>query len=136
MDMPVEPANVQDGAGVEDAATLCARVCGCDLPRVREMERFARERGQSLIGVLVERGEIDETSLLKGLSGLLDQPFVASGPAEVSPQTLAMIPPSLAIRSSRWGSRRMAGCTWRRRTRLVGKPGTNSSSCLIASSPV
>ena len=82
----------------EDEATLCARASSLDLDRARELERFARERSQSLVQVFVERGGIDEHELLRNLATALDLDFIGEEPRQLAADAMALIPATLATR--------------------------------------
>ena len=82
---------------IMDEATLCARASDLPLDRVRQLERFARDRQEALLPVLIERAGVDESDLLRKLAGLLDIPFLDTVPDRIEPAVLQQIPASLAI---------------------------------------
>ncbi|MCY2951751.1 MAG: GspE/PulE family protein [Planctomycetota bacterium] len=83
---------------IVDEVTLCAEASGLDIDRVRELSDFARDRQRSMIEVLVEKGQIDEPTLLKGLAEQLELPFLGQEIKQLGPEILASISPALAIR--------------------------------------
>lgn len=94
---PVHVGTAFSGLIIQDEATLCANACGLELNRVRELEGFARERRESLVHVLVERGGVNERHLLEGIAEALGLDFIGE-PQRISADVLAAVPASLAIR--------------------------------------
>jgi len=81
-----------------DEVTLCARACGLEAERVRELAGFAAERSRPLVEVLVQRGGVGEGELLAGLAELLELPFLPDEAEGIEPEALRAVSPALAIR--------------------------------------
>jgi general secretion pathway protein E/type IV pilus assembly protein PilB len=81
-----------------DEVELCARAAGLDSARVRELADFARERHRPLVDVLVERGGVSESDLIREVARLLDLPCLTKEPEKISSSVLSAISPALAIR--------------------------------------
>jgi type II secretory ATPase GspE/PulE/Tfp pilus assembly ATPase PilB-like protein len=86
------------GPEILDECTLCARASGLGVDRVRELATFARDRGQRLAEVLVDRAGVDEGSLLRGLANALCLPFLAEEADAIPEQVLSRVPPGIAVR--------------------------------------
>jgi general secretion pathway protein E/type IV pilus assembly protein PilB len=80
-----------------DEVALCAAAAGMEEPQVRELAAFAAQRGERLIDSLVARAGADEAALATGLARLLDLPLLDHELAEIPHNTLAQIPPTLAV---------------------------------------
>src|SRR5688572_5119245 len=85
------------GMVVTGELAMCAEAAGLAPERVRELADFARDRGEALIDVLVQRGNVEEQDLLKGLASQLNLPFQGQE-VKVPPEILSKISPALAIR--------------------------------------
>jgi len=81
-----------------DEATLCAEVVDMPVERVRALADFARQRDESLVRVLIDRGGVDEANLLSGLASRLDHSFLENQPDRIDPEVIALVPPQLAVR--------------------------------------
>jgi type II secretory ATPase GspE/PulE/Tfp pilus assembly ATPase PilB-like protein len=95
----IDPPTDAVGGGFEilDEVALCVRASGLAPDRVRELAGFARDRGQSIVEVLIERAGADEHVLLQGLAGLLELPFLESDVQRISDEVLTNISPAVAI---------------------------------------
>jgi type II secretory ATPase GspE/PulE/Tfp pilus assembly ATPase PilB-like protein len=94
--MDVEPQGLQ--GSVTDEVSLCAQASGLDRQRVAQLSEFGRERGESLIESLVNRGGIGEEKLLARLAEALGLRFVPRSIGDVPQEILGKVPPSLAVR--------------------------------------
>src|SRR5438876_530937 len=83
---------------VEDETTLCAEACGLAVARVRELAEFAQANGLPLVGVLLDKGKVDERVLLSGLGTLLGLPFADQNGTQIPADVLAQVSPALATR--------------------------------------
>ena len=89
--------HTHNNAIIRDEISLCVDASGLDEPRVREFAEFTRVRGESLVNVLIERGAVDERSLLKGLAEAMSLPFLPEEVKEVPVSVAAAISPAVAI---------------------------------------
>jgi len=81
-----------------DDISILVRASKLDDARVREIASFARERGQSVIELLVDREGVDEASLIARVAKLLDLPSLLEPPETIDEAALKKVPPALAIR--------------------------------------
>lgn len=75
-----------------DERRLCEQASGLDEKAISALAAFARERGQSLFAVMVERGQVNEENFLERLAPLLDLtylPATAISAGQVLPDRVA-----------------------------------------------
>lgn len=84
-------------SNLTDEATLCSRISGAPMERVRELARFASERGQSLLEVLVEREGVDEEQLLQKLAEQLNLDYFSDTDIQIPTEILQQVPAPVAI---------------------------------------
>jgi len=82
---------------LDDIAILVA-ASSLEEARVREMAAFARERGQSVIELLVDREGVEEAELIIGMAKLLGLPAILEPPENLDGEVLKKVTPALAIR--------------------------------------
>lgn len=98
IEQPVHVPSEGEPFELLDEVALCARASGMDMGRVRELADFARERDQSLVEVMVERGGASEAALLCGLSELLGLRYIEDESLEISDEVIDAVSPGLATR--------------------------------------
>ena len=83
---------------LNDKATLCAKASGIELARIREIDDFARERGESLLDAIVGRMGVDSGEFVKELADELGLDSIIN-PIDIDVRYIAKVPATLAIRS-------------------------------------
>ncbi len=80
-------------------ADICCKAAGISLDRAKELIAFARERNQSIVQVLVERGGVDEHELTQGLASQLDIPLFNEDKQAIPDDVLHEVSPGIAMKS-------------------------------------
>jgi type II secretory ATPase GspE/PulE/Tfp pilus assembly ATPase PilB-like protein len=80
-----------------DEVTLCVMASGLETKRVQELANFARDRHQSLVDILIERGGANEHTLLQGLAEQMNVPFLGKEQTKISEDVLSLVSPAVAI---------------------------------------
>ena len=94
--MTRQPDRESSQVWVLDEAGYCAKASGLSPERVRELAAFSRERGESLVDTLVNRGGVSEHVLIQGLADLLGLPFLLNEVEDIPQEILSQISARLA----------------------------------------
>ena len=90
--------SAQQPMEILDDVSILVRASKLDEARTREIASFARERGQSVIELLVDREGVDEAGLIAGIARLLGMPSLLDPPKTLDADALKKVPPAMAIR--------------------------------------